>query len=184
MPEPIQIASVRLVEMPADQMTRVMAQSGVSWYLLTVTLHNPSDAPVYVMADIRRITYQRERRTLDVRWSEEAPPAERRVLGRPRPPRHLAIPAGAETRLTHPLSSPLTFVDTGAENARQSTYVRITEDVDTIECTIAYQTQPPEPVPDLTALAGRARAHAPSASVMGSWKNTAAPPAADHGSVC
>jgi hypothetical protein len=149
--EPIEITDIRLARMEPDQMTPLMAQSGVSWYLLTLKLRNRSNEPIHVISDIRRIKFDEGRRVLIVQLSEHEAPSDTPVATPPLPPQFRLISPGEETTVVHPLSSPITFLEISSDGTRQPRNVRLTEDVDTIECTIAYETDPPAPVVDLTA---------------------------------
>ncbi len=152
MPESIQITDVRLTEMPADQMTPAMSHSGVSWYRLALTVQNASDEPIHLISDIRRIRYDAASRVLHVQLSEHDAPEESPVIGPPMPPRYTMIGARDEATIVHPLSSPITFLQTSPVGLRSPTYVRLAEDVDSIECAVTYETEPPPPVVDLAAL--------------------------------
>ncbi|MGB7926384.1 MAG: hypothetical protein WCF57_24295 [Pyrinomonadaceae bacterium] len=171
MSESIEIRDIRLTDMASEQMTPVMAQSGVSWYNLTITVKNMSDVtPIHVMSDIRRIHYDASRRVLLVQLSEHDMPDARRVVGLPMPPRYRVIEPCEEVTLTHPLSSPITFLEELPDGARRPYFVRIAEDVDTIECTVAYDTEPPAPAVDLTSTKVPEQWRGRGATVTASWK--------------
>ena len=172
MPESIEITDVRLTEMEANQMTPVMAQSGVSWYVLTLTLRNQSDEPIHLMSDIRRIRYDGGRRVLVVQLSEHEAPDESPVVSLPMPPRYRAVGAGEETTIVHPLSSPITFLEPSAAGARRPRYVRLAEDVDSIECTVAYEAELPAPVIDLTARKVQDQWRGRGNTVTASWRTS------------
>jgi len=170
MQESIEITDVRLTEMAVDQMTPVMAQSGVSWYRLTLTVRNRSHEPIHLMWDIRRIRYDAGRRVLVVQLSEHDAPNESPMVGLPMPPRYRVIGAREEATIVHPLSSPITFLETSADGARRPRYVRLAEDVNSIECTVAYETEPPPPVIDLTARKVPDQWRGRGTTVTASWK--------------
>ena len=150
--ESIEIRDIRLTDMASDQMTSGMAQSGARWYNLTLTVKNTSDdTPIYVMSDIRRIHYDASRRVLLVQLSEHDVPDASHFVGLPTRPRYRLIEPREEVTLTHPLSSPITFLEESPHGARRPYFVRIAEDVDTIECTVAYDTEPPRPAVDLAS---------------------------------
>lgn len=151
MPETIDITDVRLTEMAAEQMTPVMAQSGVSWYQLTLVVQNRSDEPVHVVTDIRRIRYEADRRLLVVQLAGPEVSTGSPVVGVPMPPRYRELGARERATIVHPLSSPITFLEMTADGTRHPRDVRLAEDVDSIECTLGYETEPPAPVTDLTA---------------------------------
>jgi hypothetical protein len=157
MPEPVEVTDVRMVEMPSDRMTPAMAHSGVSWYLLTITLRNRSEAPLHIIGDIRRIRYDAGQRALVVQLSEQQPPSQNPALGMPAPPRYQEIRAGEETSIVHPISSPITFLETNPDGTRRSREVRLPEDVDSVECTIAYETEQPSVEINLAARMPRER---------------------------
>lgn len=171
MPESIEIRDIRLTDMASDQMTPGMAQTGASWYNLTLTVKNMSDVtPIHVMSDIRRIHYDAGRRVLLIQLSERNVPDMRRIMGLPMPPRYRVIEPREEVTLTHPLSSPITFLDESSHGARRPYFVRIPEDVDTIECTVAYDTELPEPAVDLTSMEVPEQWRGRGATVTASWK--------------
>lgn len=170
MPEAIEITDIRLVEMSADEMTRVMAQSGVSWYRLTLTVRNRSNEPIHLMSDIRRIRYDAGRRVLVMHLSENDAPNENPVVGLPMPPRYRVLGAREETTIVHPLSSPIAFLEISSDGARRPRYVRLTEDVDSVECTVAYETVPPVPVIHLTARTAPDHWRGSGTTVTASWK--------------
>lgn len=168
MPTAIEIADVHLTEMTADEMTPLMAQSGVSWYRLAIPVRNRSAAPVHVISDIRRYRRDAGRRTLVLELSES--PASEPSIRRRVPPRYLTIEAGGQVTLVHPLSSPITFLSIADDGSRQSTYVRIPEDVDSIECVVSYDTEPPPPAADITAAPTSMLPRKQQRTVTGSWK--------------
>lgn len=171
MPESIEIRDIRLTDMASEQVTPVMAQSEVRWYNLALTVKNMSDVtPIHVMSDIRRIRYDARRRVLLVQLSEPDLPDARRVVGLPMPPRYRVIEPLEEVTFTHPLSSPITFLQESPDDARRPCFVRIDKDVDTIECIIAYDTEPPTPAVDLASMKRREKGRVRGATVMASWK--------------
>lgn len=171
MPESIEIRDIRLTDMASDQLTPVMARSGVRWYNLKLTVKNMSDVtPIHVMSDIRRIHYDASRRVLLVQLSEPDVPDARHVVGLPMPPRYRVIEPHKEITFTHPLSSPITFLEESPDGTRHSCLVRIDKDVDTIECVIAYNTEPPTPAVDLTSMKVSKEGRVRGATVTASWK--------------
>lgn len=176
MPELIQISSVHVTQMVAGQMTPVMAQSGVSWYQVSLTVRNRSDHPIHVMTNLRGIRYDANRRVLILELCEEEKPSERPLVGRPPPPaRYRAIGPNEEATITHPLSSPITFLDASPDGTRRTTYVRLGEDVDAIECTMTYERQPPQDAVDLTAARGKVQAPRQGTMLSALWKQPSKP---------
>lgn len=113
--------------------------------MLTISLHNRSDEPVYLMADIRRIRYDDARRVLGVQLSEHEPLGTSADVRPPLPPRYRVVGAGEMATIVHPLSSPITFLEsptaisTLTTAARARHVVRLPEDVEAIACTLAYE---------------------------------------------
>jgi len=171
MPDPIEVTDVRLAEMPVGKMTPVMAQSGVNWYQLTMSLRNRSETPLHIMTDIRRIRYDAARRALVVQLSEHDMPSESPILGMPAPPRYKEIKTGEEATILHTLSSPITFLETNPDGARRSREVRIPEDVDSVECTVAYETELPRLELNLASRTPRERWQESRTTVTASWKS-------------
>jgi hypothetical protein len=175
MPESIVIRDIHLPEMDPDQMTRIMpqsrAQSRVRWYDLTVTVKNVSDVvPLYVISGVRWVRYDASRRVLFVQFSEHDVPTARRVVGLPSPPPYTVIDPGEEATLTFRLSSPLPFLEESPEGERRPYFVRVPEDVDTIECAVAYGTDPPAPAGDLTSRVVRTHWGDWGTTVQASWE--------------
>src|SRR5688500_12925839 len=106
MAETIEIRDIRLTPLEHEQVTRAMSQSRLSWYSLTVTVRNTSDArPLYVMSDIRKIEYDAGRRALRLLLSEDDPGPERPdIASLPLPPGITTIAPGDEARMTFQLS--------------------------------------------------------------------------------
>jgi len=175
MPEAIEITDVRLGEMAPDRMTPAMAQSGVGWYVLTISLRNRSDEPVYLMADIRRIRYDDARRVLEVQLSEHEPLGASAGVRPPLPPRYRVVGAGEMATIVHPLSSPITFLESPAAiptlttAARARHVVRLPEDVDAVECTLAYETAPPSAAVNLAASEVSSQWRGCGTTVTGVW---------------
>jgi len=187
MQAPITITDVRLAAMAAERMTPAMAQSGVGWYELTLSVRNTADEPVYLMVDIRRIRYDGARRVLQVQLSEHEPLAALPGSRPPLPPQYRAIGAGATATIVHPLSSPITFLESPGPiptltiAARARNLIRLAEDVDAIECTVAYETAPPPPVRNLAAREVARQVRGRGTTVTGVWTAPARnppPPAA------
>lgn len=173
MPEGLVIKDIRLPELDADLMTPVMRRSRHRWHVLTVTVHNASDAtPFCVMSDIRKIRFDASRRALLVQFSEEAAPSTGQSLKRPVPPRCLVVGPGEEATLRFRLSSPITFLRESADGEGRHYEVRIDQDVDTVECTVAYGTDPPARTVDLNALELLDRWKDWGSTVHASWNPT------------
>jgi hypothetical protein len=171
MPESIVIRAIRLPEKDPDQMTRIMRQSRVRWHDLTVTVKNVSDAmPLYVISEIRQIRYDAIRRVLFVRFSEHDVPTARHTLDLPTPPQYTLIGPGEEATLTFGLSSPIAFLEHSPEGELQQHFVRIPEDVDRIECAVAYGTDPPASAVDLTSREPRKDWREWGTAVQASWE--------------
>ena len=83
--------------------------------------------------------------------SERESTEPRSVVGLPVPPRYTAVGPREETTLASRLSSPITFLATSPEGGSRPSRVRIAEDIDTIECVVAYNAHPPPTHLNLTA---------------------------------
>jgi hypothetical protein len=163
MPDNLEIERVGLPEVDRERMSSVMRRSGVRWYSLTVSVKNTSEeTTLYAISDVRRIHYDASRRALLLHFSEHETPAELQTVGIPLPPRYIAVRPGEAAVLTYQLSSPITFVEQPASGEATMSHVAIPDDVDTIECTVAYGTSPPAQRFNLTS-----REEAPRAQ----WRN-------------
>jgi hypothetical protein len=171
MPDVIIIRDIRLPKLDSDRMTPVMRRSGHIWHVLTVTVENVSGVtPFYVMSDIRLIRFDASRRALLLQFSEHDVPVSRRSLKRPVPPRCTVVGPGEKATLTYRLSSPITFLAEAANCERKSYQIRIDEDVDTVECTVAYGTEPLDRAVDLTSRTVRDHWGAWGTNVQASWR--------------
>jgi hypothetical protein len=151
MPDAIEIKQLRLEQLAANQINAAMARSTVAWYQFTAAVKNVSATPQYVLTEIHRLAYDSKRRTLQVQFSEQDLPAERAVVDVPPPAQYRAIAPGEEVQLGSWLSSPITFMQMTGKGP-QTSFVRIPEDVDAIECTVAYDSEPPLQTFNLAAL--------------------------------
>jgi hypothetical protein len=151
MPDSIALREVRLSRLDPDRMTAAMRRSGVAWHELTVRVHNPSAATtVHVISDVRRIHLDATRRALVVHFGEQGVTAGIRSRERPAPLRTIAVEPGEEATLRYRLSSPMTFLIQSNDGEQRSHTVRLEDDVDIVECFVAYGVQPPRPI-DLTS---------------------------------
>jgi hypothetical protein len=144
MPKTVKITDLRMPAMAPDQMTSAMRQSGTSWYRFTLGVRNKSDRPIHLISDIRHMRYDKGSRTLIVELSDRDEAASR-ALGMPMPPRYRELGAGEEATIALPLSSPITFIEAAADGSRQSSNVRLPQDVALIECVVAYGSHEPPP---------------------------------------
>ena len=181
MREAVDILEVHLAAMPPADLTPAMAHSNVAWYVLTISLRNGSAGPVYLISDIRRIRYDAARRVLEVQLSEHEPLAQGPGVRPPLPPQYRCLGAGEVVTIAHPLSSPITFLDspaafpTAAAAARAWRTVRIPDELAEIECTVAYETAPPSPPDNLAGSEMSRKASGRATTVTGVWRAPARP---------
>lgn len=143
MADALQIADVHLTPLDPEQVTESMMDAAEAWYTLTIVVKNAGTAPLFVMASVRRMRYDDSRRSLVVELSEHNT-GDTRDAGLPFPPRVVEVAGGGEATITHRLSSPITFIEDVAGQPRPR-FVRIPEDVSTIDCTVAADSSsPPE----------------------------------------
>ncbi|MFD8006989.1 hypothetical protein [Streptomyces mirabilis] len=163
MPDSLVIDNIDFGDVDPEQMTPAMRRSNVRWHTLTISVSNPSaTTPFYVIAEPRRIRYDENQRALIIQFSEHdaPPPSTPGPLGVPLPPKHIVVRPGEQSWLTYRLSSPITFLEQTAEGGERQRLVRIPEDVDRIEFTVAYDTDAPPQEIDLTTRGG-----------SGGWEN-------------
>ena len=173
---PLIITDIRLPQMDAEQMTPAMRRSEVRWHVLTVRVRNPSDVtPLNVIAEVHRIHYDASRRALLLHFNQRDLAADRPSVCLPWPPSYTVVGPGEEATLSYPISSPIAFIEQSPEGERQQYSVRLDEDVDTIECTVAYAPDPPPPAVDLTSRnrATPAETGAPRSRCRGSHRRKA-----------
>lgn len=121
------------------------APPDVEWYALEVLVKNTSALPMCVISEIRRLRYDAERRLLVVGLTEDDTAETRGVVDLPEPPSYTVIEPGEQRTLTNRLSSPITWVEESFEGLRRPVHVWIEQDVDTIECVVAYNAEPLAP---------------------------------------
>ncbi len=157
MPDTVQITNIQLTPLDPEQMTRPMVESGYAWYTLTLTIENPSAVTLFAMSSVRRMSYDENRRALVFELSDHNRVESERVAGLPPPPAYEAITPGGNAAITFPLSSPIVFLEESTAGHDRPRFIRIPEDVGTIECIVASDVTPPprdtnlasdEPPPD------------------------------------
>jgi hypothetical protein len=138
------IEQIVLRKAKPERLKSAIQRQDIRWYDLTVQVKNTSgEATLYVISDIRRIQYDAGRRVLSVNFGEHDTPAlsvgDRHAF----PPKFVAVRAGETALLSSRLSSPVTFFEQTTETGLKLKHVSISDDVDLIECLVAYDTSPP-----------------------------------------
>jgi hypothetical protein len=151
MPNAIEISHIAVSSLAPAEITPTMARSEVEWYTLEVSVENTSATPLYAISEIRHIHYDAGKRLLIVELSEPDAPESRAVVDLPTPPSYSVVEPGERATLASRLSSPITWVEESPEGQRRPVHVRFGEDVDAVECIVAYNAEPPARV-DLTAI--------------------------------
>jgi hypothetical protein len=148
----IEITDTELAEMEPDHLTPVMAASPVSWYALSITVHNIGEAPLYVISSVRRMSYDESTRVLTVEFVErESPAGTPRQARGPVPPKYKRVDPGQSTVLTTRLSSPLVFLEATDDGPFRRREVRLFEEVASLDVQVASDPTEPTSV-GLTAL--------------------------------
>jgi hypothetical protein len=143
MPDHLVIEHITLLEVDRERITPPMRRHDVRWHALTVSVKNTSGEPLYVISEIRHIRYDAARRALVLHFAEHDSPPDSVTNRVPFPPRFTIIRPGETGSLTYQLSSPIAFLERTVEGETQVKHVRIPEDVETIECTVAHAIAPP-----------------------------------------
>jgi hypothetical protein len=145
MAESIAIKDIHLTPVPPDHDQQPVTPLRVSWFDLSVTLKNASDAgPLYVVSEACGLRYDAGRRVLHVQFSEKDAPDRRLAAKVPPPPNYCTVAPGGETVIKYRLASPITFFEESPEGgARKPTIIHIPADIDAVECIIAYGDTPP-----------------------------------------
>lgn len=157
MADTVQITNMQLTPLDREYMTRPMVESGHAWYTLALAVENPSAVTLYAMSGVRRMDYDESRRAMVFELSDHNRVDPERVMGLPPPPPFVAIAPGGEAAITFRLSSPVVFLEESTAGHDRPRFIRIPEDVETIECIVASDVTPPprdtnlasnEPPPD------------------------------------
>jgi hypothetical protein len=175
MSDALEITRIAISPLSPDEITPAMAQHELEWFRLEVSVQNMSDTPLYVISQIRRIRYDAEQRRLRLEFSDDGPTfthdasPERRALSPPLPPQYTVVEPGANVTLTNRLTSPIHRIEKSLEGANHVLQIRLEEDVETIECFVAYSVDPPPPI-NLTATEPRRSPQLASTSGMTSLR--------------
>jgi hypothetical protein len=119
-------------------------------YLITVTLANVSDHPVYAASTIRYIRYDDAHRTLHIGFGT-LDEADWPFLSPPRPTPHIGIASGEHTTIQDSIVSPIEYVEETTDGAVGARTIAIDSDVAEIHCTMTFTNEPPPTVIDLTS---------------------------------
>ncbi|HST66348.1 MAG TPA: hypothetical protein VLM05_14280 [Mycobacteriales bacterium] len=149
MADALRVTDVRLTPLSPEQVTAAMTDAAPAWYDLTIAVRNDGAAPLFVLASVRRLHYDDSSRRLLVDLSEHEA-GETEDAGMPFAPRLREVAGGDETTISYRLSSPITVVETVGGRLRPR-FVRIPEDVDSIDVTVAADTAPPRLQPNLAS---------------------------------
>jgi hypothetical protein len=156
MPAQIEITDLRMTPVGAQRTKAAEDQQLTpiaAGFDLVVTVRNRSESTTqYVITDVCRMDYDAARRLLSIDFSEHAAPESANSLSLPSSASYTAIEPGREAVISSRVSSKLTFLTESPEGRRAASVVRVPEDVDGIECTVAYGTEPPPQRPDLASL--------------------------------
>lgn len=156
MPNSIIIQDVRVSELDAEKMTAAMHGTGVRWHILSVTVKNASDSTsLYVISVVRSIRYDAIRRALVLQFGEHEVRPPKHSLTRPLPAGYAVVAPKDEVTLTHRLSSRINFIENSLEGPMRQYGVHLPEDVDTLDCRVAYSVSPPAADANLTARGAR-----------------------------
>ncbi|HZN85098.1 MAG TPA: hypothetical protein VFC01_36185 [Mycobacterium sp.] len=130
--------------------TDEITERGARVYLVTVTLMNVSDHPVYAASIITYIRYADADRTLHIGFGTRND-ADWPFLSPPRPTPHVEIASGAHIAIEDSIVSPIEYVEETADGAVQARTIAIDRDVAEIQCTVSFADEPPPMVIDLTS---------------------------------